>query len=68
MVNVPTMLCQLHSEGNMKKYVELSGNVAKREESYVPTPTWRTMAVLLLLCCGIAVLRPVLPIVRFSNG
>jgi hypothetical protein len=41
----------------MRKHMEIGGSVRKYEETYVPKPTWRTMAAFLLLCAAIVGLR-----------
>jgi hypothetical protein len=41
----------------MIKRVEIDGNVRKYEETHVPKPTLRSMAVFLLLCGAIVGLR-----------
>jgi hypothetical protein len=34
----------------MRHFLEVRENVEKREENYIPTPTWTTMTVFFLLC------------------
>jgi hypothetical protein len=41
----------------MRKFVEVRETAGKREETYVPKPTWRAMTVFLLLCGSIVALR-----------